>query len=81
MVPKLQTATDAVRNRVDAAIIMDGKPRPGSAAFSERLCSSVLAEHSNLCFFGVLQLDPGRVQHSALLELFTDEGVGTIISQ
>uniref|UniRef100_A0A7R9UEB9 acetylglutamate kinase n=1 Tax=Pinguiococcus pyrenoidosus TaxID=172671 RepID=A0A7R9UEB9_9STRA len=46
MVPKLQTATDAVRNRVDAAIIMDG-----------------------------------RVQHSALLELFTDEGVGTIISQ
>lgn len=45
MVPKLQTATDAVRAGCNASIIMDG-----------------------------------RVPHAALLELFTERGVGTIVT-
>ena len=45
MIPKVETCVDAVKNGVDAAVILDG-----------------------------------RLPHSILLEIFTEHGVGTLIS-
>ncbi len=45
MIPKVETCVDAVKNGVNAAVILDG-----------------------------------RLPHSILLEIFTEHGVGTLIS-